>query len=448
MSSQKYDETTLGSLVLNVLTQQQFDDIQEKNADELYLIKDVPEDKGIYYIEGNVNGTAGQWTGTHNSIKEYYPGLVIAYKIGTKGSSTATELEINGLGKIPVVKNQSTNISTTYGVNSVVILIYTVDKGEGYWKTADYSTNFVTQKYTKNNSIYPLLFKYDAGTTNTGDTTTSTQYSNSIYVNPSSGTITAASFNGPATSATNDSQGNVITETYMKQTNPTGTGTFALNGNKAIGTNSHAEGKQTTAKGDYSHAEGTSINFPPDNIMDETKENIYSNWIEQGELNGLYSLAYGVGSHVEGRNCLALGDQSHAEGGRTVAFEECSHAEGFAVEAKGRYSHAEGISTIATAEGSHVEGRHNIIDNDKKYLHIVGNGTDVKKSNAFTLDQQGNAWFAGDIYIGSASGTNKDDGSKKVATEEFVLSSIGTNEELATKQYVDNLIGAILDGAS
>jgi hypothetical protein len=42
------------------------------------------------------------------------------------------------------------------------------------------------------------------------------------------------------------------------------------------------------------------------------------------------------------------------------------------------------------------------------------------RSNAHTLDWQGNAWYSGDVYVGSTSGTNKDEGSKKLATEDFV----------------------------
>ena len=164
MSNQKYDETKLDSLVLNVLTQEQFDGLTEaeKNADELYLIKDVPEDKGIYYIEGNVGGTAGVWTGTHSSIEKYYPGLVIAYKIGTKGASD-TKLKINDLEECEVCRNSGTNISTIYPPTSIVILIYTVDtvngKQKGYWKTADYnSDSLVSQIYLEplfiGNSFY------------------------------------------------------------------------------------------------------------------------------------------------------------------------------------------------------------------------------------------------------------------------------------------------------
>lgn len=45
----------------------------------------------------------------------------------------------------------------------------------------------------------------------------------------------------------------------------------------------------------------------------------------------------------------------------------------------------------------------------------MGNGSDSSnRSNAHTLDWNGNAWFAGDIYTGSTSGKNKDDGSVKL----------------------------------
>ena len=35
------------------------------------------------------------------------------------------------------------------------------------------------------------------------------------------------------------------------------------------------------------------------------------------------------------------------------------------------------------------------------------------------------AWYAGDVYVGSTSGVNKDDGSKKLATEEYVNNLLG-----------------------
>ena len=84
---------------------------------------------------------------------------------------------------------------------------------------------------------------------------------------------------------------------------------------------------------------------------------------------------------------------------------------GIATRAKGRCSFAEGYHTTANGYAQHVKGRYNIPDYDNKYADIVGNGYyktifDNKLSNAHTLDWDGNAWFAGDVYVG---GTSQDD---------------------------------------
>ena len=160
-----------------------------------------------------------------------------------------------------------------------------------------------------------------------------------------------------------------VTDNKMDKTNPTGTGSFSMNrkAGTVIGTNSHAEGIDTTASGDYSHAEGYNT-----------------------KASGYYS-----------------------------------HAEGIGTTASGYYSHAEGYYTTANGNDSHVQGKCNIADTSNKYADIIGNGTsNTARSNAATVDWNGNAWFAGDVYVGSTSGTNKDDGSKKLATEEYVNNSI------------------------
>lgn len=190
----------------------------------------------------------------------------------------------------------------------------------------------------------------------------------------------------------------------------------------ASGKDSHAEGYWTTASGDYSHAEG----------LDAT--------------------ASGEGSHAEGGQLTASGNYSHAEGWNTRASGQGSHAEGAHTDASGHYSHTEGYSTIASAYYSHAEGRgthatciyqhtqgsYNILDTAGgsetrgAYAHIVGNGTsNYVRSNAHTLDWDGNAWFAGDVYVGSTSGTNKDNGSVKLATENYVDNKIANNSVLS-----------------
>ena len=108
-----------------------------------------------------------------------------------------------------------------------------------------------------------------------------------------------------------------------------------------------------------------------------------------------------------------LGVYAQAFGFETVASGEYSHAEGLNTTASGYCSHAEGRNTTASGNTQHVQGKYNV--RDTTLAHIVGNGSsDSNKSNAHTLDWQGNAWFAGDVYTGSTSGTNKDDGSVKL----------------------------------
>ena len=157
---------------------------------------------------------------------------------------------------------------------------------------------------------------------------------------------------------------------------------------KAIGDYSHAEGYSTTASGNRSHAEGSST----------TASGLYSH------AEGYSTEASGSRSHAEGYDTTAIGDYSHAEGYSTTASGATSHAEGRRTVASGIRSHAEGYQTIASGEIQHVQGKFNIEDTENKYAHIVGNGTsDTKRSNAHTIDWDGNAWFAGKVFASNNS---------------------------------------------
>lgn len=191
----------------------------------------------------------------------------------------------------------------------------------------------------------------------------------------------------------------------------------------AYGRASHAEGQKTFANGDASHAEGT-----------DTEANGFASHAE-----GAASYAVGESSHAEGNRTYAEGNFSHTEGNNTYAgvnpsgefFGESAHAEGENTHAYGYASHTEGIGTEAYGEAQHVQGRYNIDDPEGRYAHIVGNGFsnyEGEASNAHTLDWQGNAWYAGDVYVG---GANQDEG-KKLATEESVTTIL--NNELDNYQ--------------
>ena len=179
----------------------------------------------------------------------------------------------------------------------------------------------------------------------------------------------------------------------------------------ASGIAAHAEGYGTTASGNYSHAEGygttASDNYSHAEGYGTTASGSYSH------VEGYGAKALGNYSHAEGSYTKTLNNYSHAEGNHTEASGLSSHAEGADTIASGNQSHAEGVHTTAQGENQHVQGKYNIADTIN--AHIVGNGSDSSnRSNAHTLDWSGNAWFAGDIYTGSTSGKNKDDGSVKL----------------------------------
>ena len=186
-----------------------------------------------------------------------------------------------------------------------------------------------------------------------------------------------------------------------------------------LGEYAWAEGKDTIASGKRSHAEGDRA----------TASGITSH------AEGSGTTASSTNSHAEGGYTKASGYCSHAEGSNSKALGEASHAEGNITKASGNYSHAEGFYTTASVEAQHVQGKYNISDTTS--AHIVGNGSsDSNRSNVHTLDWQGNAWFAGDVYTGSTSGTNKDAGSKVLATKEYVDSKTSANYTYDKVVYV------------
>lgn len=163
---------------------------------------------------------------------------------------------------------------------------------------------------------------------------------------------------------------------------------------RAAGSASHAEGRLTISGGDYSHSEG---------------------W---------FSAAMGQYSHAEGYDGVAQGQAAHVEGWGCQTLNYGSHAEGYNTKALGVSSHSEGQYTTAQRKSQHVFGEYNVLDTSGTtdtrgtYVEIVGKGTaNNARSNARTLDWNGNEVLAGKLTVGAAPTNNMD---------------------VATKQYVDN----------
>lgn len=196
-----------------------------------------------------------------------------------------------------------------------------------------------------------------------------------------------------------------------------------------MGEGAFAQGEATTAKAKYSHAEGTMTTVEGTAFF--------------AHAEGSETMAKGQYSHAEGWKTKSNGEGSHSEGVSSLASGKYSHAEGHSTYTSGFASHSEGYGTTAGSDYQHVQGKYNIVDSNEVYAHIVGNGSDdSSKSNAATVDWSGNAWFSGDVYVGSTSGTNKDAGSKKLATTDEIDSLKSDIIDLQTALIgVSDLIG-------
>lgn len=155
---------------------------------------------------------------------------------------------------------------------------------------------------------------------------------------------------------------------------------------------------------------------------------------------GPYSTAIGFGGHT---GADALGSIAMCGG-------ECLAS----------FTVAMGNCTVANGTDQFVQGKYNVKDTESKYVHIIGNGTsDTARSNAHTVDWNGNGWFAGDIE-GVKDGTthklsekaNTSDLAKKIGTGENynpnasaanVINLSGlTKEQYDSGEYTEGSSGA------
>lgn len=105
----------------------------------------------------------------------------------------------------------------------------------------------------------------------------------------------------------------------------------------------------------------------------------------------------------------ATGSLSAVAGGqKNVASGVSSFAANEYNEAKGAYSVALGRANKASGNSQTAIGKFCVEDTQNTYAEIVGNGTsDNARSNARTLDWNGNEWIAGALSVGDAATTLK-----------------------------------------
>ena len=159
----------------------------------------------------------------------------------------------------------------------------------------------------------------------------------------------------------------------------------------ADGVASHAEGSETQASGDYSHAEGQKTVASGSSSHAEGYNTKAKN--SNSHAEGQDTEAVGSSSHAEGAQTEAVGNNSHAEGLLTNARGVNSHAEGQETEAIGSSSHAEGQGTVTSEVGGHVAGKYNAVVANALFNFGIGSSNDKRKSAMIIDGTNGKAYF-------------------------------------------------------
>lgn len=226
---------------------------------------------------------------------------------------------------------------------------------------------------------------------------------------------------------------NIATTDYaMAKNNPEGTGSFSMNRDTYYnsGQYSRATGYNTAAIGDNSSADGfnTIAARRSQNVIGEFNISDRTYYytvepVEQCTVN-LHVPNVNLGKSyelVDTQEVFSLIDTYYSSVSSIVDnFKNRPYINGDFTGYRTIYRITQVHSWTTNPYTITISGEKYSIVHDGapvrgEYVHIVGNGTaDDNRSNAHTLDWDGNAWFAGDIYIG---GNSQKEGSRKVLTE-------------------------------
>ena len=229
---------------------------------------------------------------------------------------------------------------------------------------------------------------------------------------------------------------------------------------QAIGRNSHAEGQYASAEADCSHAEGFSTKalgiyshaegrntqtFGRSQLVIGEKNKFstqvrYSDttapdsfeWFPAtgGNLSNLFRKLSGIHTSINRLGVYVFDSMELVEDYTTLAIGDCFVTAGAKPEAIKRYY--ELVSPINYENGTFTAEiiEHTVSDNyleRGEYVFVIGNGDPTianRRSNAHAIDWDGNAYYAGDVYVQGDGTTFEFDGKKKLVTEEYVNSVV------------------------
>lgn len=205
----------------------------------------------------------------------------------------------------------------------------------------------------------------------------------------------------------------------------------------------HPMGENNSPNGDFSITSGQ---------YNTASGNFSSAYGYYNRATNLYSFAMGYGNKSYESYAIAIGTQNNASGFASIAIgqdntatKDFSLAIGKNSNAKANFSLAIGEHCIASGESQTVLGKYNIADNNDKYAFIIGSGdSDKNRSNALTLDWNGNLWTAGDI-----TATNSDGETVSLCEMALAVSDLqNANAPTATKlQTARQINGVAFDGS-
>lgn len=250
-------------------------------------------------------------------------------------------------------------------------------------------------------------------------------YSTELTYNPSTGTVTAKKFAGPATSATYDAEGGAIHDKYLKRAGGTMTGAlnFADNTYNAFGDDVEIGSQNAKGKLNIHGKNGaTGIVFVP-----------YSGTTSQTisiDGKGVMTITGSLKTTLDGNASTAttlktarnfnITDSSAAYSGPSVSFNGSADVtlhmpDTFAGALKGNADTATKLATARTLWGQSFNGTANVSGN----MTSVGNVTSTK-TNTYTLGTSSNVWKAvyATTFYGALSG-NADTATKLQTARSF-----------------------------
>lgn len=167
---------------------------------------------------------------------------------------------------------------------------------------------------------------------------------------------------------------------------------------------------------DLEHIEQGIYNNSANMALKERYEDLYINLGNGNNVGNAGNCAFlGSGNKAEtgSGNFQVVGDSNSIAGVYHGCFGPqnklsgtTNFISGFSNTAEEGFGSVFGVGNIARAY-QHVTGKYNVDDAEHRYAEIVGNGSDTAhRSNAYTLDWEGNAMFSGDVTTESGASLN------------------------------------------